>query len=167
MNDQLQRTMNQQTFTFHSTHETFLVPTVLASVPLSLVNDAIPLFTTRICQILTNCPLEKPLASFTTEWHKIIVYLAMDTKYQIGKIIVSLRIRNRKIVRKAKDESKRENGRTKKQKNAKNRKTKKQKKKTKNAKNREKREKTWPTCKHRSVSQRLDHHRCCRGVWIH
>lgn len=40
---------------------------VLASIPLSLVDDAISVLPARIGQLLPNRPLEEPFAPFATE----------------------------------------------------------------------------------------------------
>jgi hypothetical protein len=53
-------------FAFHPACETFLIPTVLASISLPFVDNTIPFFSTRVRQVLSHCPLEKALATFTT-----------------------------------------------------------------------------------------------------
>lgn len=54
-------------FPFHATVEAFLVTTILTSVPLLLVDDAIFVLSTRISQILSHSSLEEALAALTAE----------------------------------------------------------------------------------------------------
>lgn len=53
-------------FSLHSHGQALLVPTILAPVPLSLVDGARPLLPTGIRQVLAHRPFEEALAAFAT-----------------------------------------------------------------------------------------------------
>lgn len=55
---------------FHTTVQTFLVTTVLTTVPLLLVYDAILFFSARVRQVLSHSSLEEALAPLATERKK-------------------------------------------------------------------------------------------------
>lgn len=50
----------------HAAREAFLIAAVLTAIPLSLVDDTIPLFTTRVRKVLPNCTFKETFASFAT-----------------------------------------------------------------------------------------------------
>ncbi len=55
------------TISLHPHKLALLVPTVLATVPLSFVDDAVATFTAGVTQTLPHRPLEKSLAAFAAE----------------------------------------------------------------------------------------------------
>lgn len=54
-------------FSLHSTVETFLVTTILTSVALLFIDDAILFLSTRVRQVLSHGSLEEAFAPFATE----------------------------------------------------------------------------------------------------
>lgn len=54
------------TFPLHAHRKAFLVPAVLASVSLSLVNQAVFIIPAGVCQVLPHRSLEKAFATLTT-----------------------------------------------------------------------------------------------------
>lgn len=50
----------------HPARQALLVPAVLASVPLSLVDDAVPLLAAGVREVLPHRPLEEAFAAFAT-----------------------------------------------------------------------------------------------------
>ncbi len=55
-----------RTFSLHAHRQTLHVSAVLAAVPLTLVDEAVPLVSARVRQVLAHGSLEETLAAFAT-----------------------------------------------------------------------------------------------------
>lgn len=53
-------------FSFHATIQTFLVTTILTTIPLLLINYTVSFLPTRVWQIFADCALKKSFTSLTT-----------------------------------------------------------------------------------------------------
>lgn len=51
---------------FHAARQAFLVAAILTPVPLSLIDDAVPFFATRVRQVFPYRPLKEALTAFAT-----------------------------------------------------------------------------------------------------